>query len=164
MSEQHLKFWRAVMLCATLAVMAVIFAFSAQPGPGSYALSEQITHQVQSGGAQTLLPTFFSEDLHANLRKWAHIVVFCALGICMAVTVHFFWGKGRANPPALRRQAVLAAVFCTGYAVTDELHQLFVPGRTGLLADVGVDAIGFLPCIVIVYLFLTLRNRRRKIS
>lgn len=93
MSEQHLKFWRAVMLCATLAVMAVIFAFSAQPGPGSYALSEQITHQVQSGGAQTLLPTFFSEDLHANLRKWAHIVVFCALGICMAVTVHFFLGQ-----------------------------------------------------------------------
>lgn len=93
MSEQHLKFWRAVMLCATLAVMAVIFAFSAQPGPGSYALSEQITHQVQSGGAQTLLPTFFSEDLHANLRKWAHIVVFCALGICMAVTVHFFGAK-----------------------------------------------------------------------
>ncbi|MDY5325560.1 MAG: hypothetical protein SPH42_01725 [Gemmiger sp.] len=55
MSEQHLKFWRAVMLCATLAVMAVIFAFSAQPGPGSYALSEQITHQVQSGGAQTIM-------------------------------------------------------------------------------------------------------------
>ena len=39
--------------------------------------------------------------------------------------------------------AVLAAVgFSVAYGVTDELHQLLVPGRSAALADVAADAAG----------------------
>ena len=50
MPEQNnkLKLVRAVMLCVTLAIMATIFLFSAQPGESSSALSQQITEKVES--------------------------------------------------------------------------------------------------------------------
>ena len=47
----------------------------------------------------------------------------------------------------LRRAAVgraRAFAFCVLYAVTDEFHQSFVPGRRGAASDVLVDAAGAL--------------------
>jgi len=37
-----------------------------------------------------------------------------------------------------------AVVFSLIYAFSDEMHQLFVPGRTGNLRDVGIDFSGIL--------------------
>lgn len=49
---------------------------------------------------------------------------------------------------ALLRRAGLARasalVFCVLYAVTDEWHQSFVPGRRGAATDVLIDALGAL--------------------
>ena len=58
MPEQNnkLKLVRAVMLCVTLAIMAAIFLFSAQPGESSSALSQQITEKVESTAAHRLTP------------------------------------------------------------------------------------------------------------
>lgn len=33
-------------------------------------------------------------------------------------------------------------ILAVGYALSDELHQRFVPGRNGSLLDVGIDSIG----------------------
>jgi len=35
------------------------------------------------------------------------------------------------------------------YAITDEIHQLFVPGRTSSPLDVGIDSLGIVTGIVI---------------
>ena len=40
------------------------------------------------------------------------------------------------------RVAMLALAIAVGYAVTDEFHQMFVPGRTAELDDLAADAIG----------------------
>ena len=42
----------------------------------------------------------------------------------------------------LRKAALVAWGCATLYAATDELHQLFVPGRAGLFTDVLIDATG----------------------
>ena len=91
MPEQNnkLKLVRAVMLCVTLAIMAAIFLFSAQPGESSSALSQQITEKVESTAAHRLTPKWFSsQNDNANIRKWAHVYIYCALGVSTAVTVH----------------------------------------------------------------------------
>ncbi len=33
-------------------------------------------------------------------------------------------------------------IICLIYAITDELHQAFIPGRTGTIRDVGYDVLG----------------------
>ncbi len=35
-------------------------------------------------------------------------------------------------------------------AIFDEIHQLFVPGRTGAVGDVLIDAVGILSCYVVL--------------
>ena len=42
-----------------------------------------------------------------------------------------------------RKKAVLTAqLISTGYASTDEIHQMFVPGREGKVFDVMIDSCG----------------------
>lgn len=40
-------------------------------------------------------------------------------------------------------------IFCVLYALSDEYHQSFVPGRTPMLRDVGIDIIGM--CLACVF-------------
>ena len=61
------------------------------------------------------------------LRKLAHAAEFAVLGLLLV--------------RALRRP-LLAFWLGTVYAVTDELHQSFIPGRVGSPLDVAIDAAG----------------------
>ena len=47
-----------------------------------------------------------------------------------------------------------AWAFCIFYATTDEFHQLFVPGRTGRLLDIGIDSCGALLGSLILLFFV----------
>lgn len=147
-----------IALAVTLAIMALIFYFSAQPGEVSYKVSQAVTNAVQAGKVKAITPQWFSaKNLNANMRKWAHIYIYCALGVSMAVTVQLWTTR-----LALWQKALLSAALCMLYAAGDELHQYFVPARAMLLSDVGIDAMGFLPCIAAVYLCVWLYRRCRK--
>ncbi len=61
------------------------------------------------------------------LRKLAHAGEFAVLGALLA----------RATD-----RAVVAFALGTLYAVSDELHQMFVPGRLGSPLDVVIDTVG----------------------
>lgn len=146
-----MKKW--IFLAVTLLLMAVIFFLSGQEGERSYALSQSVAHQIQENAAtQSVVPSWFSENFHANVRKWAHVYLYAMLGISTALTVAAFagawWRKG-AGRGALCCGGT-AAMICFAYAAGDELHQYFVPGRACLVSDVFVDAIGFLPGIALV--------------
>ena len=101
--KQRMKY---AALAFTLGLMALIFYFSGQPAADSYKLSETVTETVQTDGISFLLPLWFdAENFHANLRKWAHVAIFAALGVGMALTVHS-WLSGLT----LRRNAGGGAV------------------------------------------------------
>jgi VanZ family protein len=68
-------------------------------------------------------------------RKLAHMAEYGVLTVLLfrAVRIHT-----RRNARAL----LIAAVVAVLYALSDEWHQTFVPGREGSLRDVAVDALG----------------------
>jgi VanZ family protein len=61
------------------------------------------------------------------LRKLAHAAEFAVLGALL------LRATGRAG---------LALALGIAYAVSDEVHQAFVPGRHGSVLDVAIDAVG----------------------
>ena len=67
-------------------------------------------------------------------RKLAHMAEYGVLTVLLfrAVRIH------TSNAHAL----LIAAVVAVLYALSDEWHQTFVPGREGSLRDVAVDALG----------------------
>lgn len=72
-------------------------------------------------------------------KKTAHVIEYTMLFLL------WFRALGSKNP-------FQAVVFSLVYAFTDEIHQLFIPGRTGRLRDVGIDSIG-----MIVFAFLIVK-------
>ena len=71
------------------------------------------------------------------LRKTAHMVEFGVLTLLVLRAVGRTW-------PAVRRDRALAAAALSAllYAVSDEVHQAYVPGRGPSAADVAVDGVG----------------------
>ena len=67
-------------------------------------------------------------------RKVAHAAIYAAL--CVA-----WWRVLELRLP-LPRAVALAATFTVAYALSDEWHQTFVPGRSGSGLDVAIDALG----------------------
>ena len=65
-------------------------------------------------------------------RKAAHIFIYFILGILMFNVVKDF-------PLSKKRVVLLSILLVLLYAVTDEFHQSFVPGRSAELRDVLID-------------------------
>ena len=125
--------------------MAVIFGFSSQPAVQSARLSTHITE---------LTISFFGFDmgmgidaLEHYIRKSAHFLIFLMLG---GLTLHALkWSR-------VSRATVVAFVICVFYAISDELHQLFVLGRSAQVRDVLIDGIGAATGIILCVLLIKL--------
>ena len=50
----------------------------------------------------------------------------------------------------------------SAYAATDEIHQLFVPGRSGQVSDVLLDSAGVLAGLLVLAGVRLLRQRQRE--
>lgn len=155
------RFWNRHIVLLTLipvlAVMIMIFCFSAQNSDDSDALSARITEiviriffrdydELDEEEQQVL----FSRTKHVD-RKTAHFTEFAALGFFLLG--HF---RALALKKGLRRPALGALVTGVLYAVSDELHQGFVSGRAPMLFDVGIDSAGVLFGILVMALLLYL--------
>jgi len=90
---------------------------------------------ITSSNKNIKLQNSHIENLNLIIRKNAHAFEYMGLAIliCNAFFINKFKGKG----------AIIYVLFiCLLYAVTDEFHQLFVPGRTSLVSDVLIDFTG----------------------
>ena len=59
------------------------------------------------------------------------------------------------------RVAIAAVLLATLYGVTDEIHQIFVPGRTAALDDLAADALGAATAAVLLLAWAIIRRQRR---
>lgn len=155
-------------LAGVLAIvwMCVIFAFSAQTKEESGAVSESFTfHMVSS------TRTFFHLDLSDErvkeiadaiegfVRKVAHMTEFGILSVLLYIWIGQ-WEMG------FLRRGVTAAGATAVYAATDEIHQLFVAGRSGRFSDVCIDSAGAAAGVLVFVLLVKFvkRVRRRRLK
>ena len=89
------------------------------------------------------------ENIHGWIRMCAHFAEFAVLGLLL-----FLCLKG------VRHIVSMPWIVGTIYAVTDEIHQYFVPGRACELTDVIIDSIGVV-CGIMIALIIALLMRGR---
>lgn len=154
-------FKRYAFWTAALAVMAVVFWHSSRTAPESTAQSETFAENIFS----FFSPSFSALDEAGKMsilsatqhlvRKSAHFLAYFALG---------FTCFGALNTYGIKRSTKFFAsgLICLVYAVSDEVHQLFVPGRAGRLTDVLIDLSGALSAIGIYILLSILYNKITK--
>lgn len=132
-----------------LLLMIGIFCLSAQPADESTATSSQFCtlaakllfsdYALWDAATQTKVV----EGLSFIVRKTAHFSEYALMGF-----LWYIWLKHkRWNMPIAFGATAL-------YAITDEFHQSFVPGRSCELRDVLVDSSGGLCGILIAFVVL----------
>ena len=87
------------------------------------------------------------------VRKLAHYTIYLLLGLSLISLVKEY--------RQLDIKAILIALIISMlYACSDEIHQLFIPGRSGEIKDVLIDSIGALSGIYIYYYLNKIRRRK----
>ena len=89
------------------------------------------------------------------IRKCAHFLAYLVLGIIVLFAMRRIGLMGKQG-------VVFTLLLCICYAITDELHQAFVPGRTPKLLDVLIDSSGASIGIGIYVLFVENRWKELK--
>ena len=74
-----------------------------------------------------------------------HIPLFAGLAFLLLLT----FSNGRWKSPASNKTYAMVFGAATLYAISDELHQSFVPGRSASIADVGLDVIGIATVVLL---------------
>lgn len=116
--------------------MGLIFFFSHQPANQSSELSSGIS-QIILNIIEKVAPNMAINmgSFHHFIRKNAHLFVYLVLGFLVSNALGSSGAKGR-------KKIVIGMTICLIYAVSDEVHQLFIPGRAGQVMDVLIDSAG----------------------
>lgn len=152
---------KKVCFVLMLVWMCVIFTFSARPGT----LSEKDSGRAGLILGQIFIPDFeewsreeqeaFAEQADYPVRKTAHAAEYALLGLLVA-------GAYVDREMKFRRRVLVPWGAASLYAATDEIHQLFVPGRSGQLSDVLLDSAGVLLGVILFALICRMTGYFRK--
>ncbi len=116
--------------------LVLIFYLSAQPVSKSNGLSKKVT-EVIIEKVEMVAPNanFNINRMNYLVRKNAHFFAYLILGILVMNVL-------RTSRVSNTKGFILSLMFCILYAISDEFHQLFVPGRSGQMRDVLIDSTG----------------------
>ncbi len=149
---KKLILWILVISC-----MGTIFFFSSQEASES--------RKVSSGLIKTFVRVLdFNNKLNENqidiiaknltfiVRKGAHFSIYAVLCILLALLLKEYRiiGKWRF---------ILSVLVCFLYACSDEVHQIYVPGRSGEIRDVIIDTCGAIAGFLILLCLTALKNK-----
>lgn len=124
------------------------------------------------GSHQQGLPAPQSHWLDVLMKKTAHVLEYATLGLLLlrgwlGTLAH--GGSGTVtritdalDNGAVAKKASLLTVLVGGlYAVSDELHQMLVPTRSGNARDVVIDTLAVTAAVAVVWLWRRSRSRSR---
>lgn len=119
--------------------MIAIFSFSQLPGNESEKQSDLVIYIFNVLGLD--LNSRLGELSTFVVRKIAHFTEYFILYLLSYNVIKTYISKGRAK--------MFSILFVFAYACTDEIHQIFVPGRGPAFRDVMVDTTGgIFACLV----------------
>ncbi len=128
--------------------MILIFLLSNESADGSQGRSDTLVAILQAIGLDGS-----SELLSTIVRKSAHAMAYAVLGALI------MWALA-AHRRITWRVAVIGITIACIYAVSDEIHQTFIPGRSGEVRDVLIDTVGAAIGVGLVFWGVTRRQSR----
>lgn len=145
------------LLVLTILWMGLIFFFSSQPADDSAYLSSGVVKMLlgfldgifNGNPPQFITGIFFNGDHF--IRKAGHFTEYFILGILVYSFI---------RSAVFKRVLGISLSVCLLYAVSDEIHQIFVPGRGPSPADVLLD---FSAAVAGIVLFICMAKLSRRV-
>ena len=149
----NIKWYKCVLRwILVIFVMVGIFLFSAQPGEVSKRQSDRVADGIEKISKD-------HEEINENgivlIRKSAHFSSYLVLGVSV------MWAMSSYK---IKKSRVLlySLLICLAYAMSDELHQSFVPERGPRAWDVCIDFSGTFCGCAIMALYYRIKAKKAK--
>lgn len=141
-TKELLKYKDKVLIILAIIWMGVIFMFSAQVSDESKSSSNKVTSAVVNTVISIKKENISEEkrqkiieDKTFIVRKTAHFTEYFILGLILILYL-------QTKEKLTTKYIILAIIFCVLYATSDEIHQLFVDGRSCKIMDILIDTCG----------------------
>lgn len=148
---------KIIKIILVLICMITIFLFSSDSGDESSVKSDGIITRVSEVLVGHKLKgeerNKYIDMYSYFLRKTAHFTIYFILGILLISLVSEYTSINY-------KSFLIALLIAFLYALSDEVHQLYVPGRSGQFSDVLLDSFGSLVGISVYFLIYKLRSGR----
>ena len=143
---------RIILIILLLLQMWIIFGFSNQDGETSGSISRKITEIITKNiNSIQNLPKDEKEiklkKIEYVVRKLAHFSIYTVIGFLLMSWMSTYKLKQR-------NRITISAVIGLLYAISDEIHQAFIPGRGPKIGDVGIDFSGVVVGMLIATLII----------
>ena len=146
------KFFRVFSALMLILWMYLIFSLSAETAAES--------SQTSGGIIQAIIKIFYADFENISLshqqniisalqfivRKTAHFCIYAVLGLLSFLCFVTY------KRPSLVIRSSISSFVCLAYAISDEVHQHFIAGRSGEIRNVLIDFCGSLIAIIFLYL------------
>ena len=141
--------------------MITIFCFSAQVADDSTQTSGNTIRAIMKLFPSTRNLNIEEEEIIVSkmqpiIRKFAHLSMYTIGGVII-------YNFAKTFNIVEKKKIVYSLLFGLGYAITDELHQCFVPNRSCEIRDVCIDTsgivIGILIVILVSKILINVRNK-----
>ncbi|MDE7036951.1 MAG: VanZ family protein [Lachnospiraceae bacterium] len=144
MKKIILNILKPLSFLPALAMMYIIYSFSAQTGEASGNLSYAVSYKIVEIG-NDILETGFTEAqigryahrIEHPVRKLAHMTEYFLLAAAVSFPFYVYGLRGK-------KLMLTVSLICVAFAAGDEYHQSFVAGRGPSIKDVMIDSIGVL--------------------
>ena len=141
-TKELLNYKDKVLIVLAIIWMGVIFMFSAQVSDESKSSSNKVTSAVVNTVISIKKENISEEkrqkiieDKTFIVRKSAHFTEYFILGLILILYL-------QTKEKLATKYIILAIIFCVLYATSDEIHQLFVDGRSCKIMDILIDTCG----------------------
>jgi len=115
---------------------------------------EKVVNTIYKDNPPEKVIHFFKTNFNNILRNSAHFLEFFILGI---LTILY---SNRFKLTVFRRSS-LVLLFCIVIALTDEIIQLFSPGRAFELYDLALDGLGSIVGVILILLLHKIKETRK---
>ena len=148
-----LKILLCISVVLVIAWMIVIFKFSSSSGESSTKTSRGTLGKIVAIFDTNIDEIRLNEIVKkydVYFRKLTHYGIYLLGGVLI---FSMYYNLNKLKDGKVKYVKVLSIVTGIIYAVSDEIHQYFVIGRSGEVADVVLDGIGVVTGVVMAWLF-----------
>ncbi len=143
---------RAILILLLLGVFSLIFVFSNQNAKESTGISMKFSQGIvnltrKNEPNEAKYKTI--KAIEPIIRKLAHFTIYIAVGILSM-------GLLSTYKLTQAKQKIISLIIGFVYACSDEIHQLFIDGRSGEIRDVLIDTCGVIVGVMICYKVVTI--------
>lgn len=141
--KSQIKIFKIILI---LVWMIVVFLFSAQKGADSSNTSQSFTAEIIRIflGKSIDVNSSIIQGIETIIRKLAHYTIYAIGGFLI---MNYAYTTEKTD----KQKILYSITFGACYAISDELHQFFVPERSAKLLDVGIDTLGIITGVIIYF-------------